>query len=458
MENKLYCGAARRIVTPPEALLPNLRGNVGAEFNAVLDDLNVRVIALGDGTTKALIICFESGYPCNDELFERIEQTYHIPPENVMLLQTHVHAAPMINGAINCGVINPRKHVNNFLEYPEEVQKATISYVEFLMEQMFSAIDEAIASMRPARMGHEQGESLINVCRNQCYTSPDGRDAKYALGADAAVPIDHTLFVMRFETLDGKPIAFFINYPVHNCVMVFNHCGKDGKGAISSDISGRACRYLEQEFDGCVALWTSGAAGDINPVFGNELFYPDPVTGGPIQLETKGGEIANAILEVLSARHYADILSVIRKIEYTTDRTQINGVIEWSATPGVDGQDHIVEDLYQVRLHLLRVGDVGLFGASGELFDSLGRLIKETSPMKHTVVLNHDARDLANSEYIYDDEAFRHSPGLVQSTADAIPNSSLGGGIVAINHSQMVPGYFPDSLKRHTRSMFEKVL
>lgn len=458
MEKSLYCGAARRIITPPEELWPNLRGNIGAEFNAVLDDLYVRVIALGDGKERSLIICFESGCPCNDQLFEQIRQEYQIPPERVMLLQTHVHAAPMMNGAVNPNVTNPRKHVNNFGEYPEEVQKATLQYADFLIKQMFSSIDEAISAMEPARMGHAQGESLINVCRNQCYTSPDGTDQKYSLGSDPAVPVDHTLFVIRFERLDGTPIAFFINYPVHNCVMVFNRCGKDGKGAISSDISGRACRYLENAEQGCVALWTSGAAGDVNPIFGNELFYPDPVTGAPTQLEHNSGELANAVLEVLAARHYADIRSVIRNISYMTDKTEIKGTIEWSKTPGVNGMDQIIDDLYQVRLHLLRIGDVGLFGASGELFQSYGKLIKETSPMKHTVVINHDARDLANSDYIYDDEAFRRSPGLVQSPPDSLPSGRMKGGIVAIRHSQMVPGYFAVSLKNHVIHMFEQIL
>lgn len=458
MEKKLYCGAARRVVTPPRNLLQDLRGNMGAEFNAVLDELYVRVIALGDGSDRSLIICFESGYPCNNQLFERIRKDYGIPPEHVMLLQTHVHAAPMIGGAVNPASINPRKHVNNFLEYPEAVQKATMKYVDFLETQMFSAIGEAVESMEPARMGHGQGESLINIRRNQQYVSPDGKDIRYSLGVDPTAPVDHTLFVMRFERLDGTPIAFFINYPVHNCVMVFNHCGTDGKGAISSDISGRACRYLEQEYADCVALWTSGAAGDVNPLFGNELFYPDPETGAPAQLPVKGGELPNAVLEVLACRHYADILSVIRKITYTTENTKIKGVIAWSRTPGVDENNRIQEELYQVRLHLLRIGDVGLFGASGELYDSYGKLIKEWSPMKHTVVINHDARDLANSEYIYDDEAFLHSPGLVQSPANADAPSSMRGGIVAISHSQMVPGYFADSLKKHTVQMFEQVL
>lgn len=458
MKQQLYCGAAKRIVTPPAELLPNLRGNIGMEFNEVLDDLYLRVIALDNGTDKLLIICFESGYPCSDEIFEQLSQRTGVPKENILLLHTHVHAAPMISGAVDNNVGNPRKHVNKFDEYPQEIQTATLAYVDFLIARMYEAVEEAMASMQPARFGHATGSSYINACRNTSYTAPDGSNEKYALGADLSIPVDHSLFVMKFETLDGKPIAFFMNYPVHNCVMVFNHCGEDGKAAISSDISGRACRNLEEEFPGSVALWTSGAAGDVNPVFGNEIFYPDPKSGSATRLETIGGEIANAILETLSARHYADILRTIRGIDFMTDSAAIQTVVEWSRTPGVDENDQIAEDLYRVRLQLVRLADVALFGVSGELFHTYGDLIKEISPMKHTVILNHNASDLAFSEYIYDDDAFRHSPGLVQSPPDAIAPSTLRGGIVAINHSQMVPGYFSDALRTHVPEMFDKVL
>lgn len=457
MKNQLYCGASKRVVTPPTDMLPDLRGNIGMEFNKVLDDLYLRVIALGSGTKKVLIICFESGYPCCDEIFEQLRRRTGVPQENILLLHTHVHAAPMISGAINNSIGNPRKHINKFYEYPPAVQTATLRYSKFLAAQMYEAVDEAIASMRPARMGHATGSSYINVCRNVSYTASDGSGEKYALGADLSIPIDHSLFAMKFEALDGTPIAFFLNYPVHNCAMVFNRCGEDGKSAISSDISGRACRNLEKAYPGSVALWTSGAAGDIDPILGNEVFYPDPGSGGAVKMPSDG-KMADAILELLSAHHYADILRTIRKIDLTVGSMTMQSVVDWSHTPGVDKDNKIVDGLYSVRLQLVRLGDVALVGVSGELYHSYGELIKQLSPMKHTVILNHAASDLAFSEYIYDDDAFRHSPGLVQSPPDAIAPSGLCGGIVGINTSQMVPGYFSDSLKSIIPAMFEEVL
>src|SRR5208283_3094755 len=84
--------------------------------------------------------------------------------------------------------------------------------------------------------------------------------------------------------LSGKPIALFINYAVHAVVM-----GPDNY-ALTGDLAGATSRYVEQYYqgniktrgdagwdigvqpeekvsgEGPVAVWTSGPAGDQNPV------------------------------------------------------------------------------------------------------------------------------------------------------------------------------------------------
>ncbi len=61
-------------------------------------------------------------------------------------------------------------------------------------------------------------------------------------------------------------------------------------------------------------------------------------------------------------------------------------------------------DPYEIRLHLVRIGDVALYGFSGELYSSLGMRLKEISPLKNTVFINHDASLMARSHYIFDDK------------------------------------------------------
>ena len=56
--------------------------------------------------------------------------------------------------------------------------------------------------------------------------------------------MDKTVTVLRFDDLTGKPIAFWINYPVHAVVM-----GPENY-QITGDIAGATSRFVEQHYLG----------------------------------------------------------------------------------------------------------------------------------------------------------------------------------------------------------------
>jgi hypothetical protein len=83
--------------------------------------------------------------------------------------------------------------------------------------------------------------------------------------------------------------------------------------------------------------------------------------------------------------------------------------------------------------------------------------------MKNTVIVTHVAIGTVQSEYILDDWAFEHSPSSEQRQAmgprdgDA-QRKGLATCIVGMEHSQIVPGYLKDSFRKHTLSLFDKIL
>ena len=108
----------------------------------------------------------------------------------------------------------------------------------------------------------------------------------------------------------GEPIAFIVNYAVHGVVMYANHyvVNEDGTYGVgvSADLPGYVSTSIENSYDGAVALWISGAAGDQNPIIGNEYFVPDTTTG---EKQTKYfSKSAVEILEYLGSVQYADVL------------------------------------------------------------------------------------------------------------------------------------------------------
>ncbi len=445
MSNRLYCGASRGVITPPADLLPNLRGLRDSTFGGVLDDLLVRAIAVGDDENKALMIAFDlDKAPHPAENIAKISERTGILEENIFFFSIHTHTAPITG-------YRPEEPINNVRLKAAKVQEATAKYEKLVTETMLKVVDEAIGSMRLARMGYAYERSYINVNRIQDYEYTDENGelrTECFIGVNPEAPVDRTLFVMKFEDLNGQSIAFFMNYPVHNCVMIGNRCC-DGKVGISGDIGGTVCRFLEEKFTGSTAMWSSGAAGDVNPLILNEIFYPDPKTGRAVKCRMDGG--LPPVLKMLATRHFADVMKAIRKTMCTAESAPITGMLDWSFTPGrnaitqSDGTTDIIVgdgvDPYEIRLHLVKLGNIALYGFSGELYSSLGRRIKDISPM-NTILINHDASLMARSGYIFDDKTF------ARDMSNRLPGH---------RNSHMLPGYILESLEKHTLEMFEKI-
>ena len=439
MENKLFVGTGIADITPTEDMLPMSRNAPsGGTLYGVIDHLFVRAIAVKSGEKTLLLITFDlGGAPDPADYLKAITEKTGIPEENIFFMGTHAHAAPP------CGKVQMGRKV--------ERTPAMIAYDELVEKQLWTAVDSALASLKPARYGYAFGESYINTNRNIDYRieKENGEiEYKCSLGLNGKGPIDRTLFTMRFEDLDGKPIAFFINYPMHNVVMHANVFFGEKKMGISSDVGGNVSQYLEKKYPGTVAMWTSGAAGDVNPIMMCQQCFPDPVTG-EMTIHASGNTDA---LNYLAGRHYQDVLMTLDKITEMKDHAAFDTEIKISYTPGRDveiidptnfnseAREIINDDTdpYDVRMHLLRFGDLAFLGTSGELYTSLSLHLKEIAPM-NLIVITHDASGLCRSGYIYDD--------------DGIARKALH-----YNRSRIRPGYVKDSLSRIMLEEFDDLL
>lgn len=426
--SSLYCGAAKGKITPPQELLPDLRGLMDRHFGGVLDDLFLRVIALKSGGDAQLLITFDlDKVPCPDRYLKALSERTGVPEDNILLAAIHTHTAPIAGNRVNEGP-------NNLLNKPAHVQKATRRYEDFVEQVLVAAATEAVEKMAPARMGVGQGKSYINVDRKQRYETEEADGSihgRYAIGQDGGAEIDHTVYLIRFESLEGKPLAFFINYPVHCCVL--NAFGAfDGDLGISGDIAGRVCAWNEERYPDAVTLWCSGAAGDINPTYMYQLDFPDPKTGQVTHLSPKGDFYD--VMVCLAARHYDDIRKLNRCVVCTESNVELGCAVEMSETEGN-------REPFKIRLHMMRLGSTYLLGASGELYDIFAKSVRRSIPARELIVINHDASQLGDGSYIVDDSILCQNrpmlPGLM--------------------HPNQKPGLFEQSFLALTRAMYEKL-
>ena len=433
MSNTLLFGAAKKKITPSNNLMPKLYGLMGSKYGGVIDDLYVRVMALDNGSERSLIIGFDldkAPYPL--ENMTKISTEHKLSMENILYFSIHTHTAPLTGNRPNEGP--NRKEVQ-----AKEVQEATALYETFVQEQLHQCVKEALSQMVEATLSYGMGESYINVNRSMDYHHYDSMNkltTTCGIGLNFKAEVDRTLFVLKVTSLDNQALGFFINYPVHNTAMISNTCFEDGVG-ISSDIGGNVSQNLEAFYEGSVALWSSGAAGDVNPFVSNQVVYPDPMTGEIIQLQNKSPEMALASLKLLSSYQFMDVQETLQNMIPMVSN-EIHSTVEWSITPGTTSD-------CRIRLHLLKLGDISFYGIGGELYSSLAPVIRKAVPDEKVVIINHEASMIEDASYVFDDDAF-----IRTEKADK-------GRIHATHHTVQQPGYMVDSLSECTKAMFGNI-
>lgn len=376
-------GAAKVSITPDESFFPvDIMNEI---LIGVYSEIFVRVILVSSKGNIIAIVAFDLGStPRRKTLRTIIANELGIQEENVFLTATHNHSAPFIPDEVDTG----------FMPFPKSAKMDV--FADLCQEACMKAVKEASANMKPARYGFGTGNSYINVNRDFCYE--DGYDE----GTNPAGPTDRTVALVRFEDHHGNPIAFWINYAVH----AVGECmaGRESNNArLSGDLPGITSAYIEQRFgNSVVALWTSGAAGDQNPVTRN--FYPVYALDGTHIWDQVGEEIRGYIRSI-GVRHAIDTLKVNERIIAHNDAASISVGMksillpgqkpvlpEFAsvATPGATINrkwDMVDSEPVEVRLQMLRLGDELFYFTSGEVVTSIGQMIKAVSPLPNTVVV-----------------------------------------------------------------------
>jgi neutral ceramidase len=413
----LRVGAAKVDITPsPGELAKNSQG--------ILDRLYARAIVLENGVSTAALITIDAG-AVPDALWQavsrQIERELKIPVASVLLTATHTHSAGGQRG-------------------PDSVQK------------IVESVRLAQQRLRPARMGYRTGLSYINVNRQII----DPKTGRWWEGPNYEGPSDKTVAVVTFDTTDGAPIAVYYNYAVHAVIT-------GQLDQVSGDIPGAASRYIEDSFDDqVVALWSSGAAGDQNPIYFQQTYDLRDIRTK--DYATRGIDISNAMPPggegldrnnpavarlmnqqrqmVLSMGQFLgeEVRHVMRGIERTDAAVTLSGRFSTISCPGRERTNQGragFEGTYkegspvEIRLGLLRIGEVMIGAVNAEVFNPIAQRLKRESPHKATMMATL-TNGAARSGYIPDDASFgkqtfevlssRLQPGCAES---AIVNGLL---------------------------------
>lgn len=245
-------GAARPLATPDGALRVGAAriditpgaDELVAPFSRVHDPVFVRSLVIDSAGNRAVIIVadvpmIQAGVAA--DLVRRTAELAGVPQANVLLSVSHTHNTmrvdPNPGGAILPG---------------------SAPFTNKVSAAVLDSVRKAIARRQLASMSAGKGKAYLVGGKNS-WSPRLGRWIE-AVDRSGEESVSHVLGVVKFETPQGKPIAFLMNYAI-NPVLAMSM-----KDAISGDVPGATARIVEERAGGdAVALFTVGASG--NPLY-----------------------------------------------------------------------------------------------------------------------------------------------------------------------------------------------
>lgn len=387
-------GAAKADITPDANALPK-------GYSTIRDHLYCRVIIVENETTNAALIAVDQGMISSvlyEKIVQRIEEEAGIPAINVFIAASHTHSAPWgANAAVEEGVLQAVQKAK------EKLQSATIS--------------------------HGTGLSYINI--NRDVIDPETRLWKQ--GPNSEGPSDKTVAVLTFKSLSGEPIAIYYNYAMHANTMFMS-------GAISADFPGETSKYIEEYYgNDMIALFSSGAAGDQNPISsqpmeevasaktnallasGKAKNFEEAIMmagfGGEsdVKIDAKALDRQSKMIASLGQILGEEVLQVSKKPQHALAKISIYSTAEMITCPGRtrtntgrEGAPGTYEDgdTVNIKLSLLRIGDIAIAGVNAEVYNIIAQRLKKESPLTNTI-FSSITNGASNSGYIPSDDAFQ---------------------------------------------------
>ncbi|MCS7187181.1 MAG: neutral/alkaline non-lysosomal ceramidase N-terminal domain-containing protein [Armatimonadota bacterium] len=351
----LYCGAAKHDITPDvKARAIPLGGygeRMGKPATGVHDNIFARAIVISDGKQKVAIVSTDLLFisePLRQAVLQKIAET-GIGDDSLFLTATHSHSAPEAM-AMNKRNIFQNPRIGIFDQW----------LFDFTVDGIATAIIQANRNLRPAKIG---------------WASKPVKDLHRNRRGDEVT--DDELFVLRVDSLDGKPIAAIVNYAAHPTIL----------SARCMEISGDWCGWLEREMekalgDNAVVLFLNGAQGDQSP-------------------KPPSGETEFERVEQMGKAMIDHALHLHRQVKFKTDvkleakiiRANLPKKVAHPQFEEIAGREYgVPKEMLTPMLHQLfpdyalvmavRIGDVVFIGIPGEPIAQIGLNIKAAAREK----------------------------------------------------------------------------
>jgi hypothetical protein len=411
---QLQAGAAVRDITPAAGV--HLAGSGAGEHRpaqSVLDPLFAKAVVFASGGRRICLVTLDVTIVTGDysaRIRRGIAAQTGIDPDAILVHALQTHSAPSLGHFM----LDP--------DFPldispgnEYIRGAETAYCERAAEAAVEAAVQAVASLRPVRLGVGRG-LVADLAFNRrgvrrdgtvMMPKPESRDRQPFGIPDLCYlegPIDPEVGVLCVQDAQMRPVACLLHHTCHP-VNVFGH--PETYYAVSADWPGAWAAETQASWGGQgVAAVLNGCCGNINPWHPFDPDYtPDHRRMGrelaamsqrvlhslrfttEAELDWRVERIALPYREIPAARRQevAEILAA-----HPLPPRAPNGEIEtrWflaASTRSVELCQQR-EPTFSYEIQILRLGDVALVGLPGEPFVEGQLEIKTRSPAASTFV------------------------------------------------------------------------
>jgi hypothetical protein len=337
----LKAGAALRVITP-EKLLP-ISGGVGIPKKPVgkKGDLFARALVLEKGKTRIAIVSIDNlGWP--SVLANRSRKMIDvIPPENILIGATHTHSAPDAYGFTD-------ENGNT---------GADPAYLEWCVNQIADAVNEAVSKLEPALLrtavGEAKGKIAYNYYADKLYDPRCG--VIQVIGSSG--------------NNKNNTIATLVNYAIHPEIL------STKRKLISPDLCGPLYDRIEAKAGGIAVFMNSALGGMITADNRRENGREANDWEECIRIGNLLADEALRIIEPAPLQEDPDIYCTSEMINLPVESEEMRYIFKNSPILNRAADDNNFS-VISTQLNLLNIGKAQVITIPGEALPNIGYYIK----------------------------------------------------------------------------------
>jgi len=387
-------GACAIDVTPTTLPVIVNGGMTERTADKVVDPLHARCLVLDDGRMQLAIAVVDNCLiprALLDQAKAKAAARTGIPVERLLVSATHCHSAPSVCPVLGTG--------------------AEAAYAGYLAGRIAEGIAEAHRRLQPARVGWAVDKDPANVfCRRYLMKPGTARTSPFTGHTDDQCqmnpgyqnpnavrrtgPVDDAVSVLSIQSRDGRPVALLANYSTHYA----------GAPALSADYFAVFAEKIAEKIgapEGFVAMMSNGTSGDANCC---DFDHPRRA----FDRFSVGEDTAAAALRAyrhIAYRNWVPLAMQERlltlKVRMPTDGevAEAKAFIEANCKgrspkglPEVYAWETVhlsrMPPTRELRLQILRIGDLGIAAIPCEVYGSTGLRLKAKSPLTPTFTIS----------------------------------------------------------------------